>query len=74
MQDDILQPRLTVKELMNSAASLKIGAHHTQRMKDKVVSTISTYLFGYIFLMYAFSKVKHGAYSIRLHATFPVYL
>lgn len=38
MQDDMVQPRLTVRELISSATELKLGSHYTQRAKDLIVS------------------------------------
>ncbi|KRT86392.1 ABC transporter ATP-binding protein, partial [Oryctes borbonicus] len=42
MQEDMVQPRLTIRELMNSAADLKLGSHHSQRAKDKIVTEVLT--------------------------------
>lgn len=38
MQEDVLQPLLTVKELMFLAADLKLGSHTTSEQKRAVVS------------------------------------
>ncbi|KAK9694051.1 ABC transporter [Popillia japonica] len=40
MQDDMVQPRLTVRELISSATELKLGSHYTQRAKDLIIEDV----------------------------------